>query len=171
MAYLAAADHRRNRPNTPWRGFGCALLALGLVLGCSTALAGSSGGAASLLMQTGSGAPLSQGDYVSSSATGGLNTYYSYFIEVPPGTASLQVDVFDLDLGTQNRVVTTVDIEGHLAFGFEFRALADCDLSLLDAGCLHTGEIDLPIGMAEGSAINMKRGINFKKGQSKLSSR
>jgi 23S rRNA pseudouridine1911/1915/1917 synthase len=29
-----------------------------------------------------------------------------------------------------------------------------------------TGEIDLPIGMAEGSAINMKRGVNFKKGQS-----
>jgi 23S rRNA pseudouridine1911/1915/1917 synthase len=27
------------------------------------------------------------------------------------------------------------------------------------------GEIDLPIGLAENSAINMKRGINFKKGQ------
>lgn len=28
-----------------------------------------------------------------------------------------------------------------------------------------SGEIDLPIGMAEGSRINMKRGVNFKSGQ------
>jgi hypothetical protein len=36
-----------------------------------------------LMKQLGSGAAPSVGDYISS--TGGLNTYYSYFIEVPPG--------------------------------------------------------------------------------------
>ena len=73
------------------------MLALGLMLGSSLALAGTSGGATSLLMQSGSGAGVAQGDYVSSAA--GLNAYYSYFIEVPPGTSSLQIDIFDINLG------------------------------------------------------------------------
>ena len=50
-----------------------------------------------LLKQIGSGAPTSYGDYVSSS--GGLNTYYSYYIEVPPGTGRLVIRIYDADVG------------------------------------------------------------------------
>jgi hypothetical protein len=50
-----------------------------------------------LLKQIGSGAPTSYGDYISSS--GGLNTYYSYYIEVPPGTGQLHIQIFDADVG------------------------------------------------------------------------
>jgi hypothetical protein len=38
------------------------------------------------------------GDFVSSDNGGGLNTYYSYFVEVPPGLTSLQVEIFDPDI-------------------------------------------------------------------------
>jgi hypothetical protein len=50
-----------------------------------------------LIKQIGSGAPTSYGDYISS--TGGLNTYYSYYIEVPPGTGRMNVEIFDTDVG------------------------------------------------------------------------
>jgi hypothetical protein len=69
----------------------------------SMAPAGSSGDTTPLLMQSGSGAGLVQGDYVSSAA--GLNTYYSYFIEVPEGTTSLQIDIFDLNVGGMHDVI------------------------------------------------------------------
>ena len=39
---------------------------------------------------------LTSGDYVSNQ--GGLNTYYAYFIEVPPGTGQLTVEIFDGDV-------------------------------------------------------------------------
>lgn len=45
----------------------------------------------------GSGAPAEFGDYYSSSDGG--NTYYSFFIEVPPGTPVLDIDIFDPDVG------------------------------------------------------------------------
>lgn len=51
----------------------------------------------SLFTITGSGAATDFGDYVSSSAA--LNTYYSYFIEVPPTLSRLSVDIFDADVG------------------------------------------------------------------------
>jgi hypothetical protein len=50
-----------------------------------------------LLKQLGSGAAPSMGDYISS--TGGLNTYYSYFIEVPPGLSQMTIGIFDADVG------------------------------------------------------------------------
>ena len=50
-----------------------------------------------LLKQLGSGAATSSGDYISS--TGGLNTYYSYFIEVPPGLSQMTFGIFDADVG------------------------------------------------------------------------
>jgi hypothetical protein len=52
-----------------------------------------------LFTQRASGSPFTHGDYVSTSNGSGLDTYYSYFIEVPPGTVSLTVDVFDPDIG------------------------------------------------------------------------
>ncbi len=74
------------------------LICFGILL--ATMLPGTvfSGGMPQTELRTprGSGAALARGDYVSSSA--GLNTYYSYFIEVPPGTNNLTVDVFDPDI-------------------------------------------------------------------------
>ncbi len=45
----------------------------------------------------GSGAPSEYGDYYSTSD--GANTYYSFYIEVPPGTSVLDIDIFDPDVG------------------------------------------------------------------------
>lgn len=50
-----------------------------------------------LLKQLGSGAATNAGDYISSS--GGLNTYYSYFIEVPSGLTQMRLGIFDADVG------------------------------------------------------------------------
>lgn len=49
-------------------------------------------------MQQGSGAALDNGDYVARNG-GGLNTYYSYFVEVPAGQSRLVIDLFDADIG------------------------------------------------------------------------
>lgn len=50
-----------------------------------------------LQMPSGETGTIGQGDYVSS--TGGLHTYLSYFIEVPPGSTNLVVDLYDADVG------------------------------------------------------------------------
>ncbi|MBI1811364.1 MAG: hypothetical protein HY035_04580 [Nitrospirae bacterium] len=50
-----------------------------------------------LQMPSGQDGTTGQGDYVSS--TGGLNTYLSYFIEVPPSSTTLVVDLYDADVG------------------------------------------------------------------------
>lgn len=50
-----------------------------------------------LLSITGEGDITANGDYVS--GLGGLNEPYEFYIEVPPGQALLQVDVFDADVG------------------------------------------------------------------------
>jgi hypothetical protein len=55
-------------------------------------------GTTGLIMINGSGAPTSLGDYVSA-GTGGLNTSYHYFIEVPSGLGELKVEIFDADVG------------------------------------------------------------------------
>src|SRR3954452_18561266 len=49
-------------------------------------------------MPQGPCAGTANGDYVTAS-TGGLNTFYRYFIEVPPGIGQLVVEVFDADVG------------------------------------------------------------------------
>jgi len=72
------------------------LLAAILVAGALPLRAASTGQAA-LYMPQGSGAGTANGDYVT--ATGGLNTFYRYFIEVPPGLTRLVVEVFDPDVG------------------------------------------------------------------------
>lgn len=51
-----------------------------------------------LHMPMGASSPTTNGDYISASS-GGLNTYYSYFIEVPPGIPRLVIDIFDADIG------------------------------------------------------------------------
>ncbi|QUV86176.1 hypothetical protein [Chloracidobacterium aggregatum] len=47
-----------------------------------------------------SNAPLGNGDFVGCSASPGLNTYYSVFIEVPSGTSRLTIDIYDADYGS-----------------------------------------------------------------------
>ncbi|HJQ22593.1 MAG TPA: C25 family cysteine peptidase [Blastocatellia bacterium] len=51
-----------------------------------------------LLTPNGSGAGTTNGDYVSASS-GGLNTFYRFFIEVPSGLSHLVVEIFDADVG------------------------------------------------------------------------
>src|ERR1051325_9400454 len=56
-----------------------------------------SSGSTALFMINGSGSGTANGDYTSDNA--GMNTYYRYFIEVPPGQTRLTVDLFDADVG------------------------------------------------------------------------
>jgi hypothetical protein len=60
-------------------------------------LEAASTGQTALYTPQGSAAPTSDGDFVTS--TGGLNTFYRYFIEVPPGLGQLTVEIFDADVG------------------------------------------------------------------------
>jgi len=48
----------------------------------------------------GSGSAVANGDYIS--ASGGLNTYYSFWIEVPAGLGQMGIYIFDADTGTTN---------------------------------------------------------------------
>jgi len=65
-----------------------AVFALGL-------FAGSTG--TTVHMPQGSAASTTNGDYVSASTA--LNTFYRYFIEVPPGIGRLEIELFDADIG------------------------------------------------------------------------
>jgi|GEM_PF-3078660 len=56
-----------------------------------------SSGTSALLTAQGSSAGTSNGDYVTGS--GSLNTFYRFFIEVPPGLSRLVVEIFDPDIG------------------------------------------------------------------------
>ena len=72
-----------------------ALTGLATLVVVSAAQAGGvAGGANANFYQLSAQVGLTAGDYVSNSATG-LNTYYAYFIEVPPGTGQLNAEIFD----------------------------------------------------------------------------
>ncbi len=66
--------------------------------------AGQSGGASGNdhLGLLGVGAAIENGEFVSHNAGGALDTYYSWFVEVPAGLPQLVVDVFDADNGGAN---------------------------------------------------------------------
>ena len=80
------------------RGAAAALL---LAVGATPALlrAGASP-TGELFMPQGASSPVASGDYIGTSATGGLDIPYRYFIEVPPGLSRLVVGLFDPDIGT-----------------------------------------------------------------------
>src|SRR5689334_19342510 len=61
-------------------------------------LSAASTGSTALHRPQGSGAGTANGDYITAS-TGGLNTFYRYFIGVPPGLSRLTVEIFDADVG------------------------------------------------------------------------
>lgn len=76
-----------------------AIAIVALVAGLATTSRAGSTGTTQLLTPQGSGAVIGNGDFVSSSDVGGLNTFYRFFVEVPPGQSRMDVDVFDPDIG------------------------------------------------------------------------
>jgi hypothetical protein len=56
-----------------------------------------SSGTTALFMINGSGSGTANGDY--NSDANGVDTYYRYFVEVPPGLTHLAIDLFDADFG------------------------------------------------------------------------
>lgn len=92
---------RRDRQPPTARGWGWRLAVFFFVVAIALPgprlASGGSTGPSSLLIVQGRGAALDTGDYLT--AINGLNTYASYFIEVPPGLGRLVVEVFDPDVG------------------------------------------------------------------------
>lgn len=72
-----------------------AALALTMLFG--NALFAGSTGTTALLTAQGSGGGTAFGDYVSDANA--LDTFYRFFVEVPPGQSRLVVDIFDADIG------------------------------------------------------------------------
>lgn len=87
-------------PQTPF-----SVLLLSLALLPPISLQAASTGNVALFTPAGSGATAAQGSYVS--ASGSLDTYYSYFIEVPPGVSQMYIQVFDGDIGAGGTGETT----------------------------------------------------------------
>ncbi|MEA2694104.1 MAG: large repetitive protein, partial [Acidobacteriota bacterium] len=75
------------------------LLALTAALVTGSAAFGASTGTAGPYTPQGSGTPAASGDYLTTNNPAGLNTFYRYFIEVPPGLARLRVQIWDADVG------------------------------------------------------------------------
>jgi len=78
-----------------YTGFRILFSMLIMFLGISIGISGAS--TQSNLYQYGSGFAVANGDYIGSS--GGLDTYYRYYIEVPPGLSTLYIDLWDGDVG------------------------------------------------------------------------
>jgi peptidase C25-like protein len=93
------------RTRSPWlrRTVGLYLLTAAALLWGGSSAFGASTGSSNLYMPQGSAAGTDLGDFVTSNApvggTTGLNTFYRYFIEVPPSLSRLRVQIFDADLG------------------------------------------------------------------------
>lgn len=75
-----------------------------LVGGLAGAWPGAAGAASTVsnevLAAFGSGSQLGNGDYVSRNGAPGLNTFHTFFVEVPPGAPRLVVGLFDADVGS-----------------------------------------------------------------------
>ncbi len=88
---------RRPQPQGLRRAAAATFVAAALLSATGHGFAASTG-TSSLLMPQGSAAGTANGDYVTA-ATGGLNTFYRYFIEVPPSLSRLRIQLFDADIG------------------------------------------------------------------------
>jgi peptidase C25-like protein len=75
------------------------LLIAGVSLAFAAALYAGTTGTTGLHMPQGDEATRPNGDFVSDNDAGALNTFYRYFIEVPPGIDRLQIQLFDADIG------------------------------------------------------------------------
>ena len=76
--------------------FGIIILFLSIFLSATSVFAGGIP-QTELSYPLGSASALGNGDYISSNAA--MNTYYSYFIEVPASTGNVTIDIFDADIG------------------------------------------------------------------------
>lgn len=74
-------------------------LALALSVSISAGVQAANTGTTALHTPQASGAGTGNGDFVSDSALGALNTPYRYWIEVTPGLARLAIDIYDADWG------------------------------------------------------------------------
>jgi hypothetical protein len=74
------------------------VLALWIAAAATAPLSAASTGQTALYTPQGSSAGTANGDFVTATAPG-LNTFYRYFIEVPPGLGHLVVEIFDADVG------------------------------------------------------------------------
>ncbi len=84
---------RRNAAN-----YLTAVAAVSFGLGAFATLEAANSGTTNLFRPQGEDAATNQGDYVST-ALSGSNDHYAYFIEVPPQTGNITVDIFDADVG------------------------------------------------------------------------
>jgi hypothetical protein len=97
------------RPSgSPFRLWVGGLLAATLALGAAAPLMAANTGTTLLFRPQGATSTVSQGEYISTSLTLASDRYYAYFIEVPPSTPNLRVDIFDPDIGsTHDRTVNS----------------------------------------------------------------
>lgn len=126
---------------------------LAFVLGGALVLPGhlpaASTGSSALHMPQGSTAGTANGDYVSD--TGGLSTFYRYFIEVPPGLSRLQVELFDADVGAGGGTEDTAGRDRDRSGGFTSNAT----YTLLDpAGTTRTTRFTTGTSAAPAGADN-----------------
>src|SRR5512135_3405870 len=91
------------------------------IVAASAAWAASTGTTA-LFMPQGSGTTVASGDFVTSNnpaaPTTGLDTFYRFFIEVPPGLARLRVQIFDADVGAGGAAEATAQRDRSRGAGF-----------------------------------------------------
>jgi hypothetical protein len=86
-----------------WKGFAAMAILIGLcaLLAPAPVLAGGMP-SSQLRLPFGSSYGVNGGDFVSSNSpyggVSGLNSYYSYYIEVPPSTGNLTVDIYDANI-------------------------------------------------------------------------
>ncbi|MFY9822722.1 MAG: hypothetical protein WAM82_15155, partial [Thermoanaerobaculia bacterium] len=96
-------------------------IALGLLVAASPLCAATTGPTA-LYTPQGSGAGTADGDFVTANGGGGLNTFYRYFIEVPPGLGHLVVEIFDADVGRGGAAESTAGRDRDRGNGFSTTA-------------------------------------------------
>ncbi|HEY0558143.1 MAG TPA: C25 family cysteine peptidase [Thermoanaerobaculia bacterium] len=97
-----------------------AVLLVLAALAAPLSLRAASTGQTALHTPQGTGAGTADGDYVT--ATGGLNTFYRYFVEVPPGLGHLVVEVFDADVGRGGAAESTAGRDRDRGNGFSTTA-------------------------------------------------
>jgi len=73
------------------------LLLFTALVGLTCSVQAGSSGSAELFVPAGQGAGTGNGDFISDD--NGLDTFYSYWIEVPPSTNTLTIQIFDADIG------------------------------------------------------------------------
>ena len=120
-------------------------------------IAEASSSSSSLFMFTGGGASTGNGDFVSADGSG-LDTYYSFFVEVPASSSELNVELFDADVGAGGAAEANAQRD-RARGGFN----SSVTYSLLDPSGVarpvnfNTGDTTLPAG-SDNSWLSIFRG-------------